>query len=565
MNLTSPTQVAIAGSKSVSTAVSATSRFAQDGFVGPVRVFNEEECRAIAAHLRHTKCPAPVEWHKGRAVTDRFLYDLAAHPGLLVLLTQLLGENVILWGVSVVERNPGTGHAWHTDIESSAPEGGFASVWIGIENTSRESSLRFIRRSHDFGTPIQQVVHEHGLRRGEASSEAVLGWAREYDPDAALVQPEVRDGEAMLFDGRIWHGSHSPSTERKRIALLLQYAIAEATVRIPDFSQREWPIPFLAAPLPPAIVVHGTGRPDVNRLVPPPESEPRPAISTWIRPLALPLPEDPQTGWRPYGIFRGPTGALEKMGCHVSVLSPGHCPHPPHIHPEEEVLIVLDGEAEIVLADDPESTNARIERLGPGSFSYYPSDQHHTIRNTTSTPITYLMFKWRAAASGAAEPLGASVFHHGTFAPPGDPRSAGSSPIVRIFEQATAQLCKLHAHLTTLQPGAGYDPHVDRYDVAILVLAGKVETLGEVVEPHGLIYYSAGTAHGMRNVGSTPARYLVFEFHGAGPGRIRLEPETPQSQPPRPAPAPEKKGRFISTRKFRRLLRNLAARLRAKV
>ena len=42
---------------------------------------------------------------------------------------------------------------------------------------------------------------------------------------------------------------------------------------------------------------------------------------------------------------------------------------------------------------------------------------------------------------------------------------------------------------------------------------GKVETLGRTVEGCALIYYAAGEAHGMRNVGEQPARYLVFEFH----------------------------------------------------
>ncbi len=43
-----------------------------------------------------------------------------------------------------------------------------------------------------------------------------------------------------------------------------------------------------------------------------------------------------------------------------------------------------------------------------------------------------------------------------------------------------------------LQPGAGYAPHADPYDVAILMLAGRVETLGQIVEPLGVIFYSAG-------------------------------------------------------------------------
>ena len=67
--------------------------------------------------------------------------------------------------------------------------------------------------------------------------------------------------------------------------------------------------------------------------------------------------------------------------------------------------------------------------------------------------------------------------------------------------------------MSNLQPGAGYPPHADDYDVAILVLGGKVETLDRVVEPLGVVFYAAGEMHGMKNVGDVPARYLVFEFH----------------------------------------------------
>lgn len=63
-------------------------------------------------------------------------------------------------------------------------------------------------------------------------------------------------------------------------------------------------------------------------------------------------------------------------------------------------------------------------------------------------------------------------------------------------------------------PGAGYDAHVDAYDVAILVLSGTVEPLGRRVERNGVIFYAAGEPHGMKNIGETEATYLVFEFHG---------------------------------------------------
>lgn len=208
------------------------------------------------------------------------------------------------------------------------------------------------------------------------------------------------------------------------------------------------------------------------------------------------------------------------MACHASVLDPGHSPHAPHSHIEEELLIVLDGEAEIVLADGPSDEEARVETLRPGEFVYYPAYQHHTIRNAAAAPVTYVMFKWRSAPANSAAPLATGVFRDDLFAPARERKPFASR---RLFEHPTTFLQKLHAHVTVLEPGAGYAPHTDDYDVAIVIFAGTVRTVGRDVGPHSVIYYASGAPHGMQNVGDVPARYLVFEFH-APKDRARDDP-----------------------------------------
>jgi quercetin dioxygenase-like cupin family protein len=261
-------------------------------------------------------------------------------------------------------------------------------------------------------------------------------------------------------------------------------------------------------------------------------------ITTLARSIPLPLAEDPVKLWRAYPQFRGQTRTLDEMSCHMSVLSPGHHPHPPHIHPEEELLVVLDGDVEVELADDPHGTGSRRHALRPGMFSYYPSTQHHTIHNIGAAPATYLMFKWRGGTAGTGEPLPASIFEYErTGLPPG----ARPMQTKLLFQQATHCLGKLHAHLTTLEPGAGYDAHADAYDVAIIVLSGEVETVGERVKPLGLIFYSAGELHGMKNVGAMPAVYLVFEFHGHAAVALKQR----QAKKRRPEPEQRLAGRIM--------------------
>ena len=229
--------------------------FFSEGFLAPVNLFTPAQCKLILKHHRHNARLSSGRGRKTLAANDRFFYDLATRPALLALLRPLLGEDIVLWGANMVRRGPGKGHIWHTDIESSAVDGRFVSVWIGLENTSQSSALHLISRSHQFGRPIQQVAQERGRSRDEITDEMVVAWAHEHDSHAKLVQPQVSDGQAIVFDGRLWHGSNN-SGGRTRWALLLQYAAAEMPIAFPDLKHLDWPFRY-SSDVPLKILVSG--------------------------------------------------------------------------------------------------------------------------------------------------------------------------------------------------------------------------------------------------------------------------------------------------------------------
>ncbi len=388
-------------------------RIAEDikqlGFAGPIPLLSPAQCAEILEHISLPALPAPLDWWKGRAATDRVIYEIATQPKLIALLRPLLGEDIVLWGAAIIRRRAGTSHPWHTDVESAAPGGRTVSAWIGIRNASERSGLLFATGSHRFGRSVQEMLAD----RGAITDESIAEVARTMDPTARIVRSDVQDGEAVLFDGRVWHTGRNDDAQGMRIALLVQYASADTQIQMPATSGYDWPFKFEANLRVPTILVSGTGRHSVNRLVPPPlDLEGPPMITTLARSVALPLAEDPVKRWVPYQQFRGPTRTLGQMSCHVSVLSPGHHPHPPHIHREEELLIVLDGAVEIELAEDPRGTGGSRHSLTPGMFSYYPATQHHTIHNVGAGPATYLMFKWHAGTVGSEAPLPASIFQY---------------------------------------------------------------------------------------------------------------------------------------------------------
>lgn len=504
--------------------------FARDGFSGPIRLLGPEQCSALARYLNGTRRISPPVWSKGRAAADGILSRVAAHPALVRLLTPLLGEDIVLWGASAVRSAAGDAHPWHVDIESAGAEGGFVSVWIGLQNVCADSSLRFIAGSHLCGKTIQQIQSEEGESRGSAACETILSWAHRDNPGAQLVELAADAGDAVLFDGRIWHGSYNRLEGGERLALLLQFAAAETPVRIPKLAKLKWPFTYLDHPRPPVIAVHGLARSDVNHVVAmPPGAPPKalPRLGSTIRSLDHEAKADPAKSWQPFNLFCGRSAGLDFMSCHAAMLRPGFTPHVPHAHQDEELLIVLDGEAELLIADRPEVAGAQPIRVKAGDFAYYPAFQHHTIRNLADRPVHYLMFRWnRAEAEAPSGRLKALFVHDPT---PAEAVAGRGFTMRTVFEGRTQWLRKLHCHSTRLEAGAGYAPHADAYDVAILVQSGRVRTLGREAGPGELIYYPAGEVHGMRNVGDEPAHYLVFEWHGA---------PVPQGQPPVAAPAP---------------------------
>lgn len=225
------------------------------------------ECRAVLAYEKKEFDVAPEPWAKARAAIDPFYYRLGADERFLARLRPLLGEDIVLWGADLLLRSPGVVHPWHCDIESCGEDGGFVSIWIGLSHTNRKSALNLVAGSHKFGTTIQEQAHIHGLRRGEGTDADVVAWARSLDPAATLVAPKVGNGDAILFDGRLWHGSRNTRRYFSRTAILLQYARADRAVRMFDPAHLEWPLRTRQDVLPPVVVISGRAPEGLNAIV----------------------------------------------------------------------------------------------------------------------------------------------------------------------------------------------------------------------------------------------------------------------------------------------------------
>jgi mannose-6-phosphate isomerase-like protein (cupin superfamily) len=87
--------------------------------------------------------------------------------------------------------------------------------------------------------------------------------------------------------------------------------------------------------------------------------------------------------------FRSPTATLDELECHVTTLNPGAQSHPPHKHPNEELVIVREGTVEVLM-------NGEWKRVGPGSVIFNASNQLHALRNVGTGPATYHVINWQS-------------------------------------------------------------------------------------------------------------------------------------------------------------------------
>jgi mannose-6-phosphate isomerase-like protein (cupin superfamily) len=505
-----------------------TEQFAEVGYLDPVRVLTPSECQQFLRAACAPDTPAPLDWHKGHAASSRDFYEIATHPAILDVVSQLLGPDVMLWGAQLVTRGPGVVHPWHSDIEPShAPVGKTVTVWLGIDNTTADSALMVVPRSQRFGVTVQEVVNRAGERRSKATTEQVIAWAQDIDPRSTMTMPPVTDGVALFFEGHLWHHSNNVSSKTRR-ALLLQYATPDVSIHIPDLKHVEWPFRNLGEPRPGCLMVSGTDRAGVNRIVPAPVSTTGAAapaqLASRIHAIDVPLKPAGERPWTPYPIFRGATAGVRSWSCHASVLAPQHSPHPPHRHAEEEVLMVLDGEVELELPDAGWARGDERLRLTRGQFVYYPPHFPHTLRTVGNERATYLMFKWLDAGRGRGSTLAFGRFDASAHGAQGEARHPWGVR-QKMFAGPTANLDAFKCHVSSMPPGGSYEPHADAYDVAIVTLDGEVETLGQRVPANSVVFYPAGELHGMRNPADVAARYVVFEFHAARiPAQLRRRP-----------------------------------------
>jgi quercetin dioxygenase-like cupin family protein len=96
-------------------------------------------------------------------------------------------------------------------------------------------------------------------------------------------------------------------------------------------------------------------------------------------------------------VVRQPTRTLEELEMHITTLNPHTASHPPHTHPNEEMVILKEGTLQA-------HVNGKEVVVKPGGILFYASMQPHAVQNIGDTPATYYVINWSTEKSKKIPP-----------------------------------------------------------------------------------------------------------------------------------------------------------------
>jgi non-haem Fe2+, alpha-ketoglutarate-dependent halogenase len=205
------------------------SAFNRDGFLKAIRVFDED---AIAAHRRYFDgllervVAAGGDSYSISTAHLKYpqVYDLLAHPRIVAVVKDLLGEDVIGWGSHYFCKMPRDGKrvSWHQDASYwPLTPSKTVTVWLAIDDADvGNACMRFIPGSHLYGHLTWRLSEDD---EGNVLNQSVA----DVERFGAPVDDVLRAGEISIHSDLTLHGSEANDSDRRRCGLTLRYCAAD--------------------------------------------------------------------------------------------------------------------------------------------------------------------------------------------------------------------------------------------------------------------------------------------------------------------------------------------------
>ncbi len=203
--------------------------------------------KLVSAHIESQSRPGSND--EGVKGCSDFL-ELAMHPGVVDLASQVLGPDVILWGCHVFCKPASEGFEtpWHQDghywpIRPLAT----CTVWVALEPSTRANGcLRVIPGSHR-----AQQLHPH-LHEDRTDLTLNQRMADGSFDEAEAADIELEPGQMSLHDVYMIHGAKANLSGQRRTGVALRYmpgtSLFDRDLRPVD-GQSGVPVSFATRPL----------------------------------------------------------------------------------------------------------------------------------------------------------------------------------------------------------------------------------------------------------------------------------------------------------------------------
>lgn len=203
--------------------------FQRDGLLTDFQLYMAEQAKPLRAALQDVLShPSTAPCHQGlplkarlefdRHLDRRLIYELCTLPQIIRPVTQILGDDVMLFRTQFFEKPPhGLEIPWHQESYFWGVHGGFVTMWLAVdEATPANGAMRVITSSHTHTRehlPVPPDSHYW-------STFTRAAIPRESD---RIVDCSMPAGHFMLFDDLL-HNSPFNSTELPRLSFTARYA-----------------------------------------------------------------------------------------------------------------------------------------------------------------------------------------------------------------------------------------------------------------------------------------------------------------------------------------------------
>lgn len=200
-------------------------QYHRDGFIGPVDALNADETTDFRAKFEAYEA-AHEGWYemsKGQKLylLQRWARDLGEHPRILDAVEDVMGPNLMVWGLSLFVKDAQTPSyvSWHQDSTYwglSKPN--VTTAWIALSPANKLSGcMKMMPGTHKW----EQIAHKDTLA---AENLLTRGQEIEVDvneDDAAYL--ELEPGQISLHNIRTVHASAPNQSDYRRIGIAIRY------------------------------------------------------------------------------------------------------------------------------------------------------------------------------------------------------------------------------------------------------------------------------------------------------------------------------------------------------